>query len=234
MTFPTSSWTPVSEVTCRFAQSMRPLQASLSVERRDYIDSYPCHPMHFAAEAHERSLQTPFLPGGPGATQASNGEGIVPAAHTYYSDAASFTLSSMDPAVYFTGGTSVMGLSQPRDGDPAGHEAPSRFDGGGGGDDGGGSSGGWICPPRAWLDGSGAGPAVQSSTLGQAGSFPEPRCGKEGGPSRQGDGGPWSRAGSALLRAQLRAGACLNVKGMKRRRGCGELLVPGRRRISRP
>ena len=175
LTYPTSSWTPVSEVTCRFAQSMRPLQASLSVERRDYIDSYPCHPMHFAAEAHERSLQTPFLPGGPGATQASNGEGIVPAAHTYYSDAASFTLSSMDPAVYFTGGTSVMGLSQPRDGDPAGHEAPSRFDGGGGGDDGGGSSGGWTCSPRAWLDGSGGAESHPSGRRGQP-SFPEAGC----------------------------------------------------------
>ena len=104
---------------------------------------------HFAAEAHG-GFEAPFLPGGPGATQAPNGDNIVPAAHTLDTDAASFTFSSVDPTVPFMGLRSH--AMESRGGPPA-HKAPNRFDGGGGGDDDGNGSG--TCPPRAWLDGSG-------------------------------------------------------------------------------
>ena len=114
---------------------------------------------HFATEAHG-GFEAPFLPGGPGATQAPNGDNIVPVAHPYDADAASFAFSSVDPAVHFTSGKSVTcgfccHITESSGGPPA-HEAPNRFDGGGGGEDGcPASSGDWACPPRAWLDGSG-------------------------------------------------------------------------------
>ena len=131
----------------------------------------------FAAKAHAVFVQTPFLPRGPGTT-ASSGDNIVPTAHTLYTNAASFTFSSVDPAVLFNGGTSVMwGLrshAMESTGGPPAHEATNRFDGGsGGGDDSGNGSWDWICPPRAWLDGSG-GEGSQPWASGSRGraSFP--------------------------------------------------------------
>ena len=160
LTYPTSSWTPVSEVTCRFSRSMHQTKQIIIDKIAMFDRQAGLERTHFVAEADAVFVQTPSLPGGPGATQASSEDNIVPAAHTLYTDAAAFTFSSVDPAVLFNGDTSVMwGLRshamESRGGPPA-HEAPNRFDGGGGGeDDCGNGSRDWACPPRAWLDGSG-------------------------------------------------------------------------------